>query len=217
MRLIVRGRADDAPVLHTVFTPLTIARKLAGEQLRADLRSTPEVVLSALETITTTMTRYALAALEAGADGLFLATQTASREVFAESEHNRFDLPFTRRIAEDVAGRSMLTLLHIHGRDIAFDTLAALPVQAINWHDRLTRPSLEEASRRFAGAVVGGINEWETLRRGPAAVVAAEADDALRRTGGIGLILAPGCGLPLDVPDAHLEAVVGAVRGHRGR
>jgi len=88
-------------------------------------------------------------------------------------------------------------------------------VHAINWHDRLTRPSLEEAARSFGGAVVGGINEWETLRRGPPAAVAAEVDDALRRTGGVGLVLAPGCGLPLDVPEDHLAAVVDAVKGIR--
>ncbi len=30
VRLIARGRADDAPILHTLFSPLTVARKLAG-------------------------------------------------------------------------------------------------------------------------------------------------------------------------------------------
>ena len=215
LRLIVRGRHDDAPVLHTIFTPLTIARMLAGERLDADLLARPEAVAPALEAITRTVTRYAAAALEAGADGLFVATQTASREVFAGDEFARFGLPGTRRLLEGMAGRSTLTLLHIHGRDIAFDELAALPVHAINWHDRLTPPPLDEAQRRFAGAVVGGLSEQETLRRGPAAAVAAEVGDALRRTGGRGLIVAPGCGLPLDVKDEHLDAVVGAVKRTR--
>src|SRR6058998_1091055 len=67
VRLIVRGRHDDAPVLHTVFTPLTIAKKLAGDRLRDDLRAAPAAVEGALETITRTMTRYANAALDAGA------------------------------------------------------------------------------------------------------------------------------------------------------
>src|SRR5262249_2645022 len=38
LRLILDGRSDDVPVFHTVFTPLTIARKLAGERLAQDLR-----------------------------------------------------------------------------------------------------------------------------------------------------------------------------------
>src|SRR5436190_1265999 len=111
VRLIVRGRHDDAPVLHTVFTPLTIAKKLAG--------------------------------------------------------------------------------------------------------DRLPPPTLGAARRRFAGAAVGGLSEWATLRRGPVRAIADEVDDAVRQTGGRGVIVAPGCVLPLDVPEAHLDAVVDAVKRSR--
>lgn len=39
----------------------------------------------------------------------------------------------------------------------------------------------------------------------------AQARDAIAQTDGLGLILAPGCVLPLDVPDIHLRAVVQAV------
>ena len=215
LRLIVGGRHDDAPILHTIFTPLTVARKLAGERLDEDLRASPRAVLPALETITRTVTRYALAALDAGADGLFVATQTASREAFAGDEFTRFGLPATRRLLEGVAGRSTFTLLHIHGRDVAFDALAALPVHAINWHDRLTPPSLGDALRRFPGAVVGGLSERQTLQDGPAGAVAEEVGDAIRQTAGRGVIVAPGCVLPLEAPDAHLDAAVDAVKRNR--
>jgi uroporphyrinogen decarboxylase len=213
VRLIARGRHDDAPVLHTLFSPLTIARKLAGdERLLADLREAPAVVEAALGAITETMTGYALAALGAGADGLFVATQTGTAEFLSEADNARFGAPYARRVLEAVAGRPAFVLLHIHGRDIYFDQLTALPVAAVNWHDRLTRPTLGEAAGRFRGALVGGLAEWTTLRSGPPAAVAAEVEDALRQTGGRGLIVAPGCVLPLDTPEAHLQAVVDAVK-----
>ncbi len=213
LRLISRGRGDDAPVLHTVFSPLTIARKLAGDaRLKADLLASPSAVFAALDTISETVTRYALAALEAGADGIFFATQTGSADVFSEEQNSRFGAPYARRVLERVGAATAFVLLHIHGKEIFFDQLAALPVHAINWHDRLTPPSLGEAQRRFAGAVVGGLAEWSTLRHGPVQAIAGEVQDAVAQTGGIGLIVAPGCVLPLDTPDAHLEAVVTAVR-----
>jgi len=215
LRLTVRGRHDDAPVLHTVFAPLTIARKLAGDRLQEDLQARPEAVAPALDAIGRTVARYARAALEAGADGLFVATQTASAEVLSADALDTLELPATRRLVEAVAGATPLVMLHAHGREIAFDRLAALPVHAINWHDRLTPPALGEAQRRFAGAVVGGLGETGTLRRGPAAAVAEEVGDALRQTGGRGLIVAPGCVLPLDVPEAHLDAVIDAVKRSR--
>ena len=62
IRLIRQGRHDDAPILHTVFSPLTVARKLAGDRVRGDLRAAPEAVGPALEAIAETMSRHSQAA-----------------------------------------------------------------------------------------------------------------------------------------------------------
>ena len=212
LRLIVTGRPDDAPILHTVFSPLTIARKLAEGQLDHDLRENPTEVVSALEAITETVARYCVAALEAGADGLFFATQTANPEMFTEADAARYDLPYAQRILGRVRDRSSVTLLHAHGKDIFFDRLAALPVHAVNWHDRVTAPTLADGKRRFSGAVVGGLAEWTTLRNGPAGAVTADVRDAIQQTDGVGLIVGPGCVLPLDAPDEYLAAAVDAVK-----
>jgi uroporphyrinogen decarboxylase len=211
IRLIAKGRPDDAPILHTVFSPLTIARKLGDDQVNRDLRDNPRAVAPALDAIADTVARYCVAALDAGADGLFFATQTAAPDVFGEADVATHDLPPMRRILERVKDRS-ITMLHAHGKDIFFDRLAALPAQAINWHDRVTVPSLAEAKPRFGGALVGGLAEWTTLRKGPASAVTSEVDDAIHQTGGIGLIVGPGCVLPLDAPDDYLAAAVDAVK-----
>ncbi len=215
LRLIVAGKNDDVPVLHTVFSPLTIARKLAGDRLREDLRTSPKPVLQALEAITETLIRYAAAAIDAGADGVFFATQTGSPDLMSRDEKMRFGLLYAQRVLDSLAGKSAFTLLHVHGKEIYFDDLVGtLVVHAVNWHDRLTPPTLADAQRRFAGAVVGGVNEGATLRKGPVQSIAAEVEDAISQTEGRGVMVAPGCVLPLDVPDAHLEAVVTTVRRH---
>jgi uroporphyrinogen decarboxylase len=216
VRRIRKGRADDAPILHTAFSPLTIARKLAGDRLRDDLAAAPDAVTAALEAITATTARHARAALEAGADGVFFATQAAAPDVFSAEQHARWDLPYARRVVEAFHPASAFTLLHVHGKDIYFDAVGALPAHAVNWHDRLTAPTLSEAKRRRpAGALVGGLGESATLRRGPVAAIAVEVSDALQQTDGVGIILGPGCVLPLDVPDPHLEAVLDAARAGR--
>jgi uroporphyrinogen decarboxylase len=212
VRLIARGRAADAPILHTLFSPLTVARKLAGDRFLDDLRQDPAAVEPALDAITDTMTRHARAALEAGADGLFFATQTAAKDVMTPDESARFELPRMRRMLDAVGGRSAFTLLHVHGRDIYFDQVAALPVHGVNWHDRLTAPGLGEAQRQFTGAVVGGLSETRTLQAGPPDAVAAEVRDAIAQTGGRGVMIGPGCVLPLATPDAHLAAVMTALK-----
>jgi len=217
LRLIVKEKGDDAPVLHTLFSPLTIARKLAGDRLGEDLRTSPKAVLQALEAITETLVRYAAAVSAAGADGVFFATQTGSPDVMSRDDKTQFGLLYARRALDSLVGKSAFTLLHIHGKGIYFnDLVSSLPVDAVNWHDRLTPPSLGAAQRRFAGAVVGGLNETQTLRAGPVEAVVAEVEDAIRQTGGLGLMVAPGCVLPLNVPDEHLQAVVATVKRNSG-
>jgi uroporphyrinogen decarboxylase len=215
VRLIARGRSDDAPILHTLFSPLTVARKLAGDRAVTDLREEPAAVEAALDAIAETMARHAQAALAAGADGLFFATQAATPEVVTAEEWSRFEQPRMRRMLDAVAATSAFTLLHLHGRDVYFDQAARLPVHAINWHDRLTAPSLADARARFTGGLVGGLAEGRTLLRGPADAAAAEAREAIGQTGGRGILVGPGCVLPLATPDAHLSAVLAAVTATR--
>ena len=213
LRLVVRGRGDDAPALHTIFSPLTIARKLAGDRLDADLAAAPDAVEAALAVIEATVVRYAAAAVEAGADGFFFATQHASREAITERVFQRYELPALRRILERLVASGGLTMLHLHGKDIYFDACAGLPAPILNWHDRLTGPTLAAGKRR--GTVAAGLGEAGVLRKGPVEAIRAEVRDALAQTGGRGHVLTTGCVLPLDVPDAHLQAVVDAAREAR--
>ena len=169
----------------------------------------------ALDAITETMARHARAALAAGADGLFLATQAATPDVLTAEEWSRVELPRMRRMLEAVAGASVFTLLHLHGRDVHFAQAATLPVHAINWHDRLTAPTLADARARFTGGLVGGLGEGRTLLQGPSEAAAAEAREAIAQTAGRGILVGPGCVLPLATPDAHLAAVLSAVKDAR--
>jgi uroporphyrinogen decarboxylase len=212
VRTIASRRHDDAPVLMTLFSPFTVARKLAGERLAGDMGQAPARVRSALEAITVTLVRYARTAFEAGADGLFVATQSATPEVLGEDEYAEWELPYLREVLDGVRHLSGFTLLHLHGRDPYLHLVTDLSVHAINWHDRRTKPTLGQARERFSAALVGGLDEWRTLREGPPATIAGEVRDAIGQTGGVGLIVAPGCVLPLDVPDAHLAAAVAAAR-----
>ena len=218
VRLIRKGRVDDAPILMTVFSPFTIATKLAGAVALQSIATAPDALRAALEVITETTARYTAAALEAGADGLFFATQAANAEAVTQAVSAGWELPYARRVLDRVRDASALTLLHLHGRDIYWDAWTALPVHAVNWHDRRTAPTLAEAKRRRpSGALVGGLGEATTLKRGPVTAITAEVTDALAQTDGVGVILGPGCVLPLDVPDVHLRAVLDAAHGTRRR
>ena len=206
-------RIGDAIVMPTLFSPLSLAHKLAVGRLGADLREHPDLVRGALEAITDTLIRFADAALGEGVTGIFYSIQAASRSVHAEDVYATFGEPYDRAILESVAGRSLLTIIHCHGDALMFDRLARLPGHAWNWDDRRTAPTLGEGRGKVAGAVIGGLDQWATLRDGTPEAAVAQARDAVAQTGGTGLIVGPGCVLPMNTPHDNVAAVVRALGG----
>jgi hypothetical protein len=94
-----------------------------------------------------------------------------------------------------------------------FDILARLPADAWNWDDRRAGPSLQEARDLVPGALIGGLNQWSTLKDGTAPDARAEAQDALEQTGGMGIILGPGCVLPTGTSDLTLIELARSLGG----
>jgi uroporphyrinogen decarboxylase len=215
--LIVK-EVGGAPVVPTIFSPLSLARKLSGDRLNADLKDHAERVGAALSAITDTQIRFAAACLEAGAAGVFYSIQDASLRFHSEAEYALHGEPHDRRFLESLLeslldslrDRKPFTILHAHGSDLFFGRLAALPADIVNWEDRSTPPSLKEGRARVKGAVLGGLSQWKTLREGTPREVKAEIRDAISQTGGLGLIVGPGCVIPLDAPPENLQAVVEA-------
>jgi uroporphyrinogen decarboxylase len=62
-------------------------------------------------------------------------------------------------------------------------------------------------------AVIGGLHQAKTLREATPDETAAEARDAIAQKGGIGLIVGPGCVLPVGPSDGNVAAVVRALGG----
>jgi uroporphyrinogen decarboxylase len=212
LRLAAEALAGSVPILQTVFSPLTTARKLAGDRVFTHLRRHPDALKEGLKIIADTTARFALAALGAGAHGVFFATQCSSYRLLGEAEYREFGEPFDRMVLDAIQSDSRLNMVHAHGEDIMFDLLAAYPVQMMNWHDRLTWPDLAEARQRFPGLLVGGIHDRRTLLEGSADAIRAEIRDALGQGGGR-LLVGPQCVISIETPEAQVRIAVDAVTG----
>lgn len=211
IRRLRAALGPDVPVLMTVFNPLTIARFLAGDdRALAHPRLYPRETGAALEAIAVTSERFVAAAIAAGADGIFFSTMAAAASVLSETEYRERCLPLDRRILE-AAGSGWLNVLHLHSAFPYLGLARELPVQAVNWDDRLSEPPLADGRQIAGTAVFGGINQWETLQRGTPDDVRAEAAQAIAACGGRGMLLSAGCTFPLTVPEGNLLAARQAV------
>jgi uroporphyrinogen decarboxylase len=207
---------DEVPLLQTVFSPLTTAFKLAGERVFADLRQHPDLFEAGLAIIAETTLGFARACLQAGAHGLFFATQCASYRLLSDAEHRRFGVYYDRLVLDGVRDEAKFTLLHLHGSDVMFDQVPEYRADMVNWHDRRSELDLAGAMNRFDGLLVGGLNEATTLPKGPVEAIKDEVRNAVAQTGGRRLMIAPGCVVPIATPEAHYRAVIDAVQEMAG-
>ena len=210
LRLIARRLAGEAPFVQTVFSPLAVLSRMAGgpAPVKALMASAPEALERALGAVAVTLAEYARACVEAGASGIFYATvDWGSRDLVSPQEYARFGRPYDLRVLSAVAAAPFNVLHVCRSRNLLL-WLLDYPVACFHWaaHDP-SNPPLEEVAARVGAAVSGGVAHEGALARGDAQAVLAEAQEAIRRTGGARFLLAPGCSVPPTAPEGCLRAL----------
>jgi uroporphyrinogen decarboxylase len=206
LSMIAAELGSDVPVIQTIFNPLAQAKNLVGkEKLLIHLRQYPQAVHSGLLTIAKSIQRFIEAARQTGIEGIFYAVQHAQYSLLSEDEYEVFGRTYDM-LALEPAQDLGFNMLHLHGKQVMFDRFLDYPMAIINWHDRETPPSLNEAQTKFSGALCGGLRRLETMVLGTPEKVTAEAQDAINATNGRQLILGTGCVMPTIVPRGNILA-----------
>ena len=202
---------EDAPVLMTLFSPLTLAFQLAGDTLFEHLQSHTTDVHIGLATIAETTSRFADAAIEAGADGIFFASHLSRSDKLTLEMCETFVVRYDLIALERVKIQPAPLVLHLHGANPYFDTVNQYPVHAVSWRNQKSGPSLDEAWTQTNKTLITGLHE-DLLETGKPEDIAAQAARTLERTSGQRLILAPSDAISTRVSSENLEAVAGLNR-----
>ena len=205
---------SDTPIIWTIFSPLMILPMLlrgGRDQAWALVRSEPAAVERALAAMTETLSAFAKLCLAAGADGLFYATNMATRDATTPEECRRLQRPWDLAILGAAAG-APFNLLHVCGNGILFEEFADYPATALSWATVPGNPSLAEGHRRTGRAVIGGLPAKPGIASMSADELVARTRGALEEMHGRFLLLGPDCSINPDTPDALLHAVTAATR-----
>jgi uroporphyrinogen decarboxylase len=205
----------SAPFMMTLFSPLNIAYKLCGDRVSGELvveymRHAPRQLHAGLSLICDIVIEYAAACLEAGAPGIFFATQMATTDLMTREEFVEFGVAYDLRVLESLLGKSSVTMLHVCKQNLMFDLVADYPVDVINWAARTSGTGLADARRLTEKPLAGGLS-LDTLASGTEEDVLAEVRAAIAEVGRRGFILAPDCVIKGSSPDANLAAARRAV------
>jgi len=205
---------NGRPVLACLWGPLTVAATLMGvdDFLRTSLRD-PRLLESMLSATTDAASRYARAALNTGADFLWIAEPLAA--MFGTRLFEDSGLPHLRAVVDVATSQHTDCVLHVcgdttHLTEALADTGAAgLSVDAA--------VDLVDTAERCGDEVVVMGNLWpmDLLAKTPAELRQATSE-MVTRMQGRPYIAATGCSCPPGTPAENLASFVDTARGHAG-
>ena len=197
--LLLKKVKGEAPVIFTVFSPLTIANKLSKNKVLEHIeQGGGEVIHQALSAIAQTMAAMAAKAIDMGAAGVFFASQTSSYDVTTAKVYREYGKKYDVEVIK-AASAGWLNTLHAHGGNIIFEILKDYPVDVFNWHAWETLPGLEEARDLTGKCLMGGLKRFD-ITEGNRNEIGDQIYNCIKLLKKHKHILTPGCVIryPLD-------------------
>lgn len=217
VELIHEYSGSRVPSMATIFNGPMVADKICDKQLEKYMDEEPEIIESALDTITEVMIDFARATLEAGADGLFLASQHSTKSSVSDEHYKKFILPQDLKLISKLRGKAKFIVMHLHAREphevVRFDKISKTPgLDAINWEDQTSSLGLKEGKKISKKTVFGGIDHNGIFREGTPDDARDQILDAIKDAGFRYLVIAPGCVITTDTPEENIQSVKDAVK-----
>jgi uroporphyrinogen decarboxylase len=207
------------PILATIFNPITSFQEMNSTLnptiTKIFLKHHKNELHNALTAITQTIKNYLDELIAAGIDGIFFANQYASRDLLSDDDYDEFITPYDTQIIEYIASRTWFNMAHIHGKsNLNFTKYKGLPYQALNWENTPRDVPISAVStirvvqNLFPGTILvtgldqhndffSPLNKREEVKK----VLKKRYKDAVQELGSNRFVFAPGCSLPLDVPN----------------
>lgn len=210
---ILRGNlGPDTPIVFTTFDPLRQIVRRAGASVMPTLLEHREDTLRMLQVVSASMCGFMAGLREVGCDGVFFSlfsgNMPPSKFAVDDDVYGTFMRPFELEMLTAMEG--MARIIHVHGAPVSLDRVIDYPVDAISVSDRIAgNPSLTDVRDATGKCVMGGVDETLIAEMTPDEL-RAQIKDTIQAVGDRGLILAPGCTIPVWTP-AHLLRILGTV------
>ena len=213
---LIHKKLEHLPKMMTVFSPLMVASKM-DPNLVYNIRTNPDIVRDAIFILLDDIIEYAEASIDAGAEGIFLASQHFRKTELKQDEVKRFEFNFLEKFLSRINKKAEFVVMHVHGEDIKFKEAAKFQVNALNWHDRLTWPSLSQATNIFPNGLLAGMDETRTFVDGKSEEIRDNILDSIQQSKKADnrIIISPGCVIPITVPDKNIEIITKTFRKSR--
>jgi len=218
IEILLNTKGQQVPVLGFSNGPLCVLSMLRGsERLFVDCIKHPDRVHAALETITQVLIDYVRAQCELGVAGVCIDVLYGARSTLSKEMWIKFEVPYAKRICEEIRKNGKAVALHNCGNGPYFDAMIEhLNPLAISYHYlpddcQNNRELKEKYGKRVV--LIGHINCPNTLFFGSPSDVERECRELIGDlAAGGGFILASGCEFPPNASLLNIKAIVDAAR-----
>ena len=209
LRLIGDGlRELDVPVMATIYSPLSQAAMLSGDEMMlSHIRTRPDRLRTALNTITESTLRFIDAMKRTDVVGIVYVIRHASFSLMSEDEYRAMGASYDLKILEMLPTSWWLNIVQLRCRKPMFQLAATYPVPVMNWDASAAEPALENARAFCGGALCGGLSHEVHLHRGTPAMIRDVAREMFEHMGTRRFILSAGDAVPVSTPLSNLRAV----------
>jgi MtaA/CmuA family methyltransferase len=211
IRTIKRER-PDLPLICGICSPHMLALQLLGCREANRLMTEDTILFSAtLHKAKAWVVTHALAAVDAGADAICIIDPLACEGVWNTYQYQVHALPFLRYVCSEVERVGTPVILHSCG-DVTMNLpqMSRTGANAISL-DYEVDISLAKSAVEGRCAIMGNLSPTALLLRGPV----AEIERTVRSCIDAGVdAIAPGCGLAIETPTAHIRAMVDATKAY---
>ena len=163
---------------------------------------------------------FAKSSIDAGANGLFIASQHFRKTDLTWEEVENFEIFFIKKLIQETRKKSEFNIIHIHGQDINFNKVVeSIDADGFNWHDQLTWPTIPEAATIFSKGLLAGLDETKSLIDGNEEKIRnnmLEAIDMSKKYDNR-VIISPGCVIPITATNESIEIVSKTIHKSRKR
>lgn len=197
----------------TLFNPYSSGNHAAGHLVTEHLREDPDSVDVGLGIIAESLAEFALACLDAGADGIYFAAQGGEAERFEEQLFAEIIKPHDLTVLNAIEGKADLNIVHICGDNIRLHLYSDYPGDAVNWAATAQHNiPLTGGKILFNRTILGGLDNRGVIVNGTAEEIQQAVWGVLATFGVRCLILGADCTLPTDIDIENIQIALEAVK-----
>jgi len=195
----------------TIFNPFSSGNHASGKLVTKHLKADPDSVNIGLQTIAESLAEFALACLQAGADGIYFSAQGGEADRFDERTFLKFIKPTDLTVLNAIKDEGILNITHICNDNIRLHLYCDYPGDVINWAATAKNNiPLAAGKSLFKRTILGGIDNRGLIVIGPVKDIQRKVQEIIDDFGTRNFIIGADCTLPSDINIEHIQAVIEA-------